>query len=186
MVARAPERGVTEVKGPAQDVRRIARSAQVRKYLNRYGKVLVTTYREFLVVSLDEDGRPVEGERFVLAGNQETFWALANTANELEPEMETQFVDYLKRALLGDAPLSQPADLAWFLAAYAREGRRRLDLADAEHLEALATLRSALEDGLGLRFGRRRGRELLPLGTDPDAVLRGLRRLGRLERVAAA
>jgi hypothetical protein len=54
---------------------------------------------------------------------------------------------------LGDAPLSQPADLAWFLAAYAREGRHRLDLvANSNHLGALNQLRDSLEEGLGLSF----------------------------------
>jgi hypothetical protein len=49
LLARAPERGVMEVKGPAQDVIRVAHSAQVRRYLARYGKVLVCTYRDFVV-----------------------------------------------------------------------------------------------------------------------------------------
>jgi hypothetical protein len=53
---------------------------------------------------------------------------------------------------MGDAQLSQPADLAWFLAAYAREGRRRVDAADTGHLRALEAVRDALEDALGLRF----------------------------------
>jgi hypothetical protein len=157
MISRSPERGVMEVKGPGKEARRVARTQQVRKYLKRYGKVLVTTYREFLVVSLGKDGQPIEGERFVLARDEETFWALTNNAKQVAPDLETRFVDYLKRALLGDAPLSQPADLAWFLAAYAREGRRRLDQADAEHLHALATLRGALEDALGLKFVGKEG-----------------------------
>ncbi|GGZ40340.1 type ISP restriction/modification enzyme [Streptomyces poonensis] len=152
MVARVPERGVMEVKGPGKDVRRIARSQQVRRYLTRYGKVLVTTYREFLVVGLGEDGQPVVGEAFSLAHDEEGFWALVHAARQVAPELETDLEDYLRRALLGDAPLSQPADLAWFLAAYAREGRKRLDSADARHMNALATLREAMEDGLGLRF----------------------------------
>ena len=157
MVARVPERGVMEVKGPRKDVRRIARSQQVRKYLNRYGKVLVTTYREFLVVRLGGDGQPVVGEVFTLAGDEDSFWALAANAKDVGLDLETQLEDYLKRALLGDAPLSQPADLAWFLAAYAREGRRRLDLADTRNIKALATLRNALQDGLGLRFEGEKG-----------------------------
>lgn len=47
LLARAPERGVMEVKSPGQDVMRVARSAQVRRYLSRYGKVLVCTYRRW-------------------------------------------------------------------------------------------------------------------------------------------
>lgn len=35
LLARAPERGVMEVKGSAQDVTRVAHSAQVKRYLQR-------------------------------------------------------------------------------------------------------------------------------------------------------
>jgi hypothetical protein len=35
LLARAPERGVMEVKGPAQDIIRVTRSAQVKRYLTR-------------------------------------------------------------------------------------------------------------------------------------------------------
>lgn len=159
LVARVPERGVMEVKGPGKDVRQVAHSQQVRKYLARYGKVLVTTYREFLVVRLSEDGQPVVGEAFALADDEAGFWALASAASRVSAERESEFDSYLKRVLLGDAPLSQAADLAWFLAAYAREARKRLDQADAKHLNSLATLRSALEDGLGLRFEGAKGEE---------------------------
>lgn len=152
MVARVPERGAVEVKGPAKDVRRIARTQQVRHYLKRYGKVLVTTYREFLVVNLGEDGEPVLGEAFTLAGHEDSFWALASVSNQVAATQESEFTNYLMRALLGEAPLSQPADLAWFLAAYAREGRKRLDTAGAKNLKALSALREAMQDGLGLRF----------------------------------
>ncbi|MEU3880921.1 type ISP restriction/modification enzyme [Streptomyces californicus] len=152
MTARVPERGVLEVKGPGKDVRRVAASQQVRKYLGRYGKVLVTTYREFVVVSLGEDGQQIQGEKFSLAGNEKDFWLLAGASAQTVAESEIAFEDYMRRALLGDAPLSQPADLAWFLAAYAREGRKRLDAADSSHMKALAALRDALEDGLGLKF----------------------------------
>jgi hypothetical protein len=145
-----------EVKGPGEDVRRVARSAQVRRYLGRYGKVLVTTYRELLVVDLGPNGEAVEREAFSLAPDEASFWALIAAHNDVDSETEAAFAEYLGRALLGDAPLSAPADLAHFLAAYAREGRRRLEAADAR-LDALATLREALEDALGLRFDDREG-----------------------------
>lgn len=151
LTARAPERGVMEVKAPGENVRRVATSAQVRRYLGRYGKVLVTTYREFLVVQFGPNGEAVEREAFSLAPDEESFWALCAAYKDVDAETATALAEYLGRALCGDAPLSAPADLAHFLAAYAREGRRRLEAADAD-LDALATVRSALEDALGLRF----------------------------------
>ncbi|WP_182908705.1 type ISP restriction/modification enzyme [Microbispora sp. H13382] len=155
MVARVPERGVIEAKGPGKNVRRIARSQQVRKYLDRYGKVLVTTYREFLLVKLGPEGQVDEGEVFTLARDEQSFWSLVRNYKDTDSELETQFEEYLKRVLLGDAPLSQPADLAWFLAAYAREGLKRLNSANSS--KSLEALRTALEEGLGLRFQGEKG-----------------------------
>ena len=148
LLARAPERGVMEVKGPAQDIIRVTRSAQVRRYLARYGKVLVCTYRDFVVLRLDSNGEAQAGERFTLAPDEDSFWAL--NPKDAENAHGADFADYLKRALRGDAPLSNPADLAWFLAAYARTALKRVE--DAGDMQTLATLRSALEEALGLRF----------------------------------
>jgi hypothetical protein len=58
---------------------------------------------------------------------------------------------------LADAPLSWPEDLAAFLAAYARIARGRVE--QAGDLPALATLRTALEGALGLRFEGESGDE---------------------------
>lgn len=148
LVVRAPERGVMEVKGVAEDVAKVASSAQVRRYLTRYGKVLVCTYRDFLIVRLGSNGEMQVGERYTLAADENTFWALKPEVAEQAHGAE--LVDYLKRALLGDAPLSDPADLAWFLAAYARTALKRVE--DVGDMQTLATLRSALEEALGLRF----------------------------------
>jgi N-6 DNA Methylase len=153
LLARAPERGVMEVKAPDQDVIRVARSAQVKRYLARYGKVLVCTYRDFAMVRLDSDGKAQVGERFTLAGNEESFRTLDPA--QADKALGADFVDYLKRALQGDAPLSNPADLAWFLAAYARTALKRVE--SAGDMQALATLRSAMEEALGLRFENEEG-----------------------------
>jgi hypothetical protein len=132
----------------AQDVAKIAGSAQVQRYLSRYGKVLVCTYREFLILRLDAEGRAQKGERFALAPSEDSFWSLS--PETVEAARGAEFVDFLKRALVGDAPLSDPADLAWFLAAYARTGLARVE--DAGEMDTLAALRRALEEALGLRF----------------------------------
>src|SRR5262249_1119559 len=140
--------GVMEVKGPAHDAIGVARSAQVRRYLARYGKVLVCTYRDFVVFGLDSNGTAQVGERFTLAPDEDSFWALK--PRDAENAHGADFADYLKRALRGDAPLSDPADLAWFLAAYARTALKRVE--GAGNMQTLATLRSAVEEALGLRF----------------------------------
>ena len=52
------------------------------------------------------------------------------------------------------APLATPEDVAWFLASYARDARARIELAE---LPALATVRTALEEALGLKFEGEKG-----------------------------
>lgn len=109
---------------------------------------LVCTYRDFLIVRLDSNGNVQAGERFTLAADEGSFWAL--DPEGAEDNVGADFADYLKRALTGDAPLSNPADLAWFLAAYARTALKRVD--EVGDMQTLATLRSALEQALGLSF----------------------------------
>jgi hypothetical protein len=55
-------RGVVESKGPDEDVPQTADGAQVAKYWKQYGIVLVTNYRDFLLVACDSNNKPrVEG-----------------------------------------------------------------------------------------------------------------------------
>lgn len=152
---RAPERGAIEVKGAAADLDAIARSSQVHRYLRRYGQVLVTNYREFLQLRLDEDERLVKLERFSIAEDEAALWKIS--AEEAAAVSEP-FEAFLARVLLADAPLSSPADVAWFLAAYARTADGRLQ--QANDLPALRTLRGALEDALEVKFAGERGEEL--------------------------
>jgi len=49
----APERGALEVKPPDRDLAQTVRTAQVRKYLDRYGKVLLTNLRDWALVVAD-------------------------------------------------------------------------------------------------------------------------------------
>ena len=57
------------------------------------------------------------------------------------------------------APLTRPQDLAWLLASYARDALRRVE-ASAD-LPALQTIRSGLEQALGLRFENVKGEHFL-------------------------
>jgi hypothetical protein len=57
--------------------------------------------------------------------------------------------------MLHAAPLADPKDVAWFLASDARDARARLEA--AAELPALATVRKALEEALGLTFAGERG-----------------------------
>ena len=72
-----PARGAIEVKSPAEKVETVARSKQVGRYIAEYGLVLVTNYREFLLVGRDAQDRPLSMERFALADTEAAFWKAA-------------------------------------------------------------------------------------------------------------
>lgn len=153
---RAPERGVIEAKGLSMNMRRLRDSKQVAKYLDRYRQVLITNYREFQQLWLDAEGQVVSGEVYRIAASPEDFWALASEPDPT-PHDEEQLNDFLNRALLADAPLTSPEDLARFLAAYARLARDRIE--EAGDLRKLESLKLAFQDALGLRFDPKTGEE---------------------------
>jgi hypothetical protein len=74
-----PNRGVIEYKRPKDDVIAIGDTGQISDYWNRYNQVLVTNYREFLLVGRDEHGNPVTHEYHRLAAAEKEFWS-ANVA----------------------------------------------------------------------------------------------------------
>jgi hypothetical protein len=145
-----PARGVVEVKGPAEDVRKITQSKQVKRYFTEYGLVLVTNYRDFLLVGCDVQGKPLPMEGFTLAENEAAFWSAAAHPQKAAKEHGERFCEYLKRVMLSSAPLSDPQDLAWFLASYARDAKARVE--SHKDLSALAAVRQALEEALGMKF----------------------------------
>ncbi|MFL5805885.1 MAG: N-6 DNA methylase, partial [Roseiflexaceae bacterium] len=152
IAAQIPSRGVLEAKGTADEVERIAAGPQVAKYLARYGQVLVTNYRDFLLVGRDGAGQPRQLERYRLAPSESAFWSAAPEV--LAAEHEERLAEYLKRVMLSNAPLADPKDVAWFLASYARDARTRVEHAQ---LPALDLVRAALEEALGITFQGERG-----------------------------
>lgn len=149
-----PARGALEIKSPGEDVAAVALSTQVGRYVARYGQVLVTNYREFLLVGRDSAGEPILLEPYRLAGSEAAFWSAVAVPGALVAMHEERLTDYLRRALVHAAPLETPADVAWVLASYAREARNRIERAD---LPAPASVRAALEASLGLTFQGTRG-----------------------------
>ncbi len=145
-----PERGVIEVKGFASSVRKVAGSEQVSDYWERYGLVLVTNYRDFLLVGRDQFGRRVNLENFQLANSADAFWALEVGSAPEHEALARRFAEFVTRVLLHNATLAQPKDVAWFLASYARDALARIEAAG--EIQALDMLRAALEEALGMTF----------------------------------
>jgi len=150
-----PSRGVIEVKATNAEVDEVAATLQVREYVRHYGAVLVTNYRSFLLLKRGDNGKPVRLESFQLAPNEKSFWVVAAQPRKAANELGERFVEYLKRVLLHAAPLNNPKDVAFFLASYARDARVRVE--GAKDLPALAAVRTALEEALGMKFEAEKG-----------------------------
>jgi len=75
-----PTRGAIEVKGTSDDAFVTAASEQVARYVDRYGLVLVTNLRDFVLVGRAADGTGVrELESCRLATSEAAFWARVAT-----------------------------------------------------------------------------------------------------------
>lgn len=151
MQGQLPNRGAIEVKGTGDDALTVAASEQVARYVERYGLVLVTSLRDFVLVGRDASGTGVRTlETCSLARSEAAFWGRIAQPRKFAEEAAEGLTEFLSRVLLHNAPLSDPKDLAWFLASYARTARLRLE--QKHELPALDQLRSQLEDALGLKF----------------------------------
>ncbi len=144
-----PERGVIEVKSTGDDAWLVADGEQVSKYWQKYRQVLVTNYRDFVLVGQDANGQPTILETYRLADSEGEFWQKANNPSKFAAEQAEQFGEYLTRAMLQAATIAAPKDVAWFLASYAKDARARIDKTE---LPALEQVRQALEEALGVSF----------------------------------
>jgi len=144
-----PARGVMEVKSTKDDAWVTAAGEQVTRYWGHYRQVLVTNYRDFVLVGQDPSGLAAKLETYRLADSEAAFWDAARHPRRMAEEHGERLIEYLKRVMLHAAPLTRPEDVAWFLASYARDARARLE---AKDLPALDGLRAALEEALGLKF----------------------------------
>ena len=97
------------------------------KYLAKYRQVLVTTYREFVLVGYDADGEARALESFSLADTEIAFWSLATTPRKSAAAQGERLAEFLRRVMLRPLPIVSPQELAWFLASYAREARARVE-----------------------------------------------------------
>ena len=150
-----PEGGVVEVKPASDDAWLTADSAQVSRYWERYRLVLVTNTRDFVLLGEDAHGNPSKLETFRLADSLADFEALLQRPRAFANSVGPALAEYLGRALSHRATLAEPRDLAQLLASYARDGLARVEASgDASSLN---TVRSALEEALGVKFEGERG-----------------------------
>ena len=144
-----PNRGAIEVKPTEDDAWVTADTKQVTTYWQHYRLVLVTNYRDFILVSQDQDGNPVKLEAYRLTVSETDFWSQVSHPRAFARQHAATFTEFLQRVMLHAAPLNAPRDVAWFLASYARTAMARIE---GQELPALTAVRSALEEALGLKF----------------------------------
>lgn len=149
-----PERCAVEVK-PLGDARATAVGEQVARYWSRYRLMLVTDTNEFILVGENDDGKLALLECFQLAESAEEFCRRLETPRSFAREVSTRLTEYLARALSHRTVLTEPGDLAWLLASYARDGLSRVEAVDDS--ASLESVRSALEAALGVRFEGEKG-----------------------------
>jgi Type ISP C-terminal specificity domain/N-6 DNA Methylase len=151
-----PSRGAIEAKGTKPDIKAIAFSTQVKDYLARYGIVIATNLRDFMIVARSPTGAPEPMEAFSLADSEQDFWTrVAAYPRGTAERKGDQFIEFIRRACLHNAPLNNPKDVAWFLASYARDALFRVE--QKKELPALQSIRSALEEALGMKFTGEKG-----------------------------
>ncbi len=150
-----PERGVVEVKGVDDDAFLTAAKEQVNRYWRRYRLVLVTNTRDFVLVGEDANGKPARLETFRPAESAEEFARGLETPRVFARKAGAGLGEYLSRALSHRTALTEPKDLAWLLASYARDALHRVEAAD--DTPSLNAVRTALEEALGIRFEGERG-----------------------------
>ena len=126
-----PERGIVEVKSASDNAWLTVESTQVSRYWNRYRLVLVTNTRDFVLVGEDAAGNPATLETFRLADNAEDFAQRLEHPRAFAHTVGAGLGEYLCRALSHRAALTEPKDLAWLLASYARDALARVETAGA-------------------------------------------------------
>ncbi|OGN88356.1 MAG: DNA methyltransferase [Chloroflexi bacterium RBG_13_46_14] len=149
LLGQIPSRGVIEIKSADDDTWVTAESKQVSKYWDKYQLVLVTNYRDFVLVGRDASGNATMLESYHLADSEADFWMKAAHPKKFAQEHGRTFIEYLKRIMLESASLYSPRDLAWFLASYARTASARIESKD---IPVMKSVRNALETALGLKF----------------------------------
>lgn len=155
VIGQKPARGAIEAKPIKDDAFVTADGAQVSKYWKEFGQVLVTNYRDFVLVGRDTEGKAVKLGSYRIASNEKDFWLLAAHPRKTAEQQGERLLDFLRIAILSPATLTEPRDVAWILAYYAREAKARVE--SHHDLAALASVRSALEQALGLQFKDEKG-----------------------------
>ena len=154
-----PTVGVSEGTTDAANISSVIGSEQVLGYLVRYGQVLVTNYRQFVLMVRDRNGNARKADEFSLADTDEQFWISAAHPRSMAERQGDRFVEFLTRVVRNRATLTEPKDVAWFLASHARAALERVG---RQELPALLPIRTALAEAPGITFPGETGEHFCP------------------------
>lgn len=150
-----PARGVVEAKPAKEDLGGLIGLEQVSRYCQRYGQVLLTNFRSFVLVGYDRDGHVKPLESFELFATETALREAARQPDKAVSDISAEhFVEFLRRVLLKPSQITSPKDVAELLASYARDARTQ---AEAAPSGTLHPLRSVFEEALGLKFEGAKG-----------------------------
>ena len=144
-----PARGVAEVKKLNDNIDDLLNSEQVVKYARGYGLVLATNYRQFALAEYNND-EIKEISRYSFAATEEEFWEKAKHPQKFATESGVALCEFLRRALLHNAPIKSAEEVAVVLASYARETLALLEQNNDDG--SVDTLRTSLQDTLNMEF----------------------------------
>ena len=121
MEGQPPERGVIECKPWNDDSFARSEGVQVSKYWKKYGLVLVTNYRDFVLIGRDERDGPFGSNLFVWLRARMPSAGCSPSLSKAAQQHGERCVECLQRTMLHAAPLTDPQELAWFLASFAKK-----------------------------------------------------------------
>ena len=110
-----PARGAIEVKPTSADAFVTAGGEQVSRYWKAYGQVLVTNYRDFVLVGRNREGRAEDDRALPPGPRTVSLLELAFTPRAALKDHGADFLEFLRRVMLNAAALVEPRDVAWFL-----------------------------------------------------------------------
>lgn len=153
-----PKYGAIEIKPHDHDISNPFKgndAEQMLGYLKRYSLLTITNFREFRLYEKAKNGAPRLLEELAVADSKDEFRRIAENPERAARDHGASILEFLKRAMLRESTMTEPKDVARFLASYAREALAKIKSASPEGRSSpnpLQPLRQELEDALGNPF----------------------------------
>lgn len=149
--SRRPDRGVIEVKSMSEDIDALAESEQVKRYLAKYGAVMITNIREFKFIRVGDTDIGPEIYDYVLSSSENQFRKMIQKPKLAGEEHGAGFAAFFKQAMMSATPLRDPEEIAEALAFNASEALKHIEKGK---VEIPGSVRDLLEALMGIKFQR--------------------------------